>query len=43
MDYEALAGQTKAARTRELVQFMGRHGRLDELASRLGDRRGLAD
>ncbi len=31
VDYDELAGQTKSAKTRELVQFMGRRGRLDEL------------
>ncbi|VAW43306.1 hypothetical protein MNBD_CHLOROFLEXI01-3660 [hydrothermal vent metagenome] len=29
--YENLPGLTKSAKTRELVQFMGRNGRLDEL------------
>jgi len=40
VDYEELPGQTKSAKTREMVQYMGRHGRLDELAARLGSRRG---
>ena len=34
VDYENLPGETKAAKTRELVQFMGRNNRLDELESR---------
>jgi len=32
--YEDLPGQTKSAKARELVQFMGRHRRLDELEKR---------
>ncbi|MCP4424570.1 MAG: hypothetical protein GY803_08775, partial [Chloroflexi bacterium] len=31
VEYENLPGQTKSAKTRELVHHMGRHGRLDEL------------
>ena len=31
VEYENLPGQTKSAKTRELAQYMGRHGRLDEL------------
>ncbi|MCA9944606.1 MAG: hypothetical protein KC449_14050, partial [Anaerolineales bacterium] len=41
VDYENLPGETKAAKTRELVQFMGRRGRLDELESKLRGGRGM--
>ena len=41
VDYENLPGETKAAKTRELVQFMGRRGRLDELKSKLRGSRGV--
>ena len=36
VEYENLPGQTKSAKTRELVQFMGRRNRLDELESHIG-------
>ena len=39
VDYEELPGQTKTATSRELVQLMGRNGRLDELEGKLKDRR----
>ncbi len=35
VDYENLPGQTKSAKTRELVQYMGRNGRLDVLEAQL--------
>lgn len=35
INYENLPGQTLSAKTRELVQLMGRQGRLNELESRL--------
>jgi internalin A len=35
IDYENLPGQTKSAKTRELVQFMGRRNRLDELETKI--------
>ncbi|MFO7679077.1 MAG: hypothetical protein R6X34_03420, partial [Chloroflexota bacterium] len=35
VEYEDLPGQTKSAKTRELVQFMGRNGRLDVLEAQL--------
>ncbi len=39
VDYEDLSGQTKSAKTRELVQLMGRNGRLDELEETLKQQR----
>ncbi|MCP5098455.1 MAG: hypothetical protein GY943_23135, partial [Chloroflexi bacterium] len=41
VEYEDLPGQTKTAKTRELVQFMGRNGRLDQLEAHLRDSRGF--
>ena len=41
VEYENLRGATKSAKTREMVQFMGRHNRLDELESRLKGGRGV--
>ena len=38
VEYEDLPGQTKTAKSRELVQLMGRHGRLDELEGKLKGR-----
>ncbi|MCA9922453.1 MAG: leucine-rich repeat domain-containing protein [Anaerolineales bacterium] len=35
VEYENLPGQTKSAKTRELAQFMGRRGRMDELESKM--------
>lgn len=35
IEYENLPGQTKSAKTRELVQHMSRHNRLDELESNM--------
>ncbi len=35
VEYEDLPGQTKTAKSRELVQLMGRNGRLDELEGKL--------
>jgi len=40
VDYEELPGQTKSAKTRELVQFMGRNGQLDALEAKLRERPG---
>ena len=38
VEYEELPGQTKTAKSRELVQLMVRHGRLDELEGQLKNR-----
>ena len=38
VEYEDLPGQTKTAKSRDLVQLMGRHGRLDELEGKLKNR-----
>ncbi len=38
VDYEDLLGQAKSAKARELVQFMGRRNRLDELEGKLKGR-----
>ncbi|MBE2223445.1 MAG: leucine-rich repeat domain-containing protein [Anaerolineae bacterium] len=40
VEYDDLPGQTKSAKTRELVLFMGRNGRLDELEAQLRERPG---
>ncbi len=40
VEYESLPGQTNSAKTRELVQYMGRRGGLAELQAKLGSRRG---
>ena len=40
VDYDELPGQTISAKTRELVQFMGRRNQLDELEMKLRGRPG---
>jgi hypothetical protein len=42
VDYDSLGGEGKAARARELVAFMQRHGRLGELVAALQVSRGPA-
>jgi hypothetical protein len=41
VDYDNLRGEGKAARSRELILFMQRHGRLDELVTAIHSDRGL--
>lgn len=42
VDYENLPGETKSAKTRELVQFMGRRNQLDVLEAKLRERPGYS-